>query len=546
MPRNQLSIRRLDNGTYKAVLATEYPVVRNFGSEVLEISPSAINLERFPLPVIVSHNTESLPVGVAENPRIENRQLIADVSLGESEEAKGVARDIDDGVITSVSIGYRNEDWEERGDGVYVSAWTPHEVSIVAVPADPHAKIGIRSMSNEISRKEAGEIVALGKRHNLVGEAADALEKGMSAQDFRGFVLDKIASTPLDTAPEIGLTRKEAGSFSLSRAILAQATGDWKDAGFEHEVIRSTSRHATRQGGFVLPKEMMTRDILKSGTGSNLVGTEHMGGSFIEYLYKRSDILSRVTSMTGMTQDIAIPRMTATASTAYYTEGATITESTPAFDQVTLSANTLAALVEFSRKMFVQGLPDVEQIVRNDLARVIGLKIDETILNGSGSGAEPTGILNTSGIGDVAMGTNGGIPNYTHLIDLIKEVAIDAADSNGAFIINPQTEAFLRKTPKVSSTDSVMILEGNELANRPVIVSQNIPSNLTKGTGTDLSAILYGNLRDVLYASFGGLEIVVDPHTKLNQGIIRVGAFLENDLALRHPESFAAILDANV
>ncbi len=546
MPRNQLSIRRLDNGTYKAVLATEYPVVRNFGSEVLEISPSAINLERFPLPVIVSHNMEALPVGVAENPRIENRQLIADVSLGESEEAKGVARDIDDGVITSVSIGYRNEDWEERGDGVYVSAWTPHEVSIVSVPADPHAKIGIRSMSNEISRKEAGEIVVLGKRHNLVGEAADALEKGMSVQDFRGLVLDQIASTPLDTAPEIGLTRKEAGSFSLSRAILAQATGDWKDAGFEHEVIRSTSRHATRQGGFVLPKEMMTRDILKSGTGSNLVGTDHMSGSFIEYLYKRSDILSRVTSMTGMTQDIAIPRMTATASTAYYTEGATITESTPAFDQVTLSANTLAALVEFSRKMFVQGLPDVEQIVRNDLARVIGLKIDETILNGSGSGPEPTGILNTSGIGDVAMGTNGGTPNYTHLIDLIKEVAIDAADSNGAFIINPQTEAFLRKTPKVSSTDSVMILEGNELANRPVIVSQNLPSNLTKGTGTDLSAILYGNLRDVLYASFGGLEIVVDPHTKLNQGIIRVGAFLENDLALRHPESFAAILDANV
>lgn len=546
MPRNQLSIRRLENGTYKAVLATEYPVVRHFGNEVLEISPSAVNLERFPLPVIVSHNMESLPVGVAENPRIENRQLIADVSLGESDEAKGVARDIDDGVITSVSIGYKNDDWEERGEGVYVSKWTPHEVSIVSVPADPHAKIGIRSMSNDISRKEAGEIVALGKRHNLVGEAAEALENGMSVQDFRGLVLDRIGSTPLDTGPEIGLTKHEASSFSLSRAILAQATGDWKDAGFEHEVIRSTSRYATRQGGFVLPREMMTRDILKSGAGSNLVGTDHMSGSFIEYLYKRSDILSRVTSMTGMTQDIAIPRMTATASTAYYTEGATITESTPGFDQVTLSANTLAALVEFSRKMFVQGLPDVEQIVRNDLARVIGLKVDETILNGSGSGAEPTGILNTSGIGNVAMGTNGGIPNYTHLIDLIKEVAIDAADSNGVFIINPQTEAFLRKTPKVSATDSVMTLEGSELANRQVIVSQNIPSNLTKGTGTDLSAILYGNLQDVLYASFGGLEIVVDPHTKLNQGIIRVGAFLENDLALRHPESFAAILDADV
>ena len=58
---------------------------------------------------------------------------------------------------------------------------------------------------------------------------------------------------------------------------------------------------------------MMQRDILKSGTGGNLVGTEHMSSRFIDYLYKRSDILSRVTTMEGMTQDIAIPRMTGLA-----------------------------------------------------------------------------------------------------------------------------------------------------------------------------------------------------------------------------------------
>ena len=88
--------------------------------------------------------------------------------------------------------------------------------------------------------------------------------------------------------------------------------------------------------------------------------------------------------------------------------------------------------------MFVQGLPDVEAIVRRDLARVLGLKIDETILNGTGTAPEPEGILNTTGIGNVAMGTNGGAPTYGKLIDLIKEVAIDGADQNGVFIINPR------------------------------------------------------------------------------------------------------------
>ena len=547
MPRNQLSVRKLQDGSYKAVLATEYPVDRPFGREVLEITRTAINFERFPLPVILSHKQDTLPVGRAVNPRIIDKELVADIQLGESDEAKSVARDIEDGVITSVSIGYKNKDYVEIEGGARITQWTPFEVSLVSVPADPHATIGIRSMSNEFTRREAGEIMNLAHRHNLVPDALSAIESGMSIDDFRSHVLDKIGSKgALDTGPVIGLTDNEAKAFSLSRAILAQANNDWSDAGFEKEVLRTTSRYSTRQNGFVLPAEMMQRDILKSGTGGNLVGTEHMSSRFINYLYKRSDILSRVTTMEGMTQDIAIPRMTGTSSSAYYTEGGTISESTPTFDQVTLSANTLAALVEFSRKMFVQGLPDVEAIVRRDLARVLGLKIDETILNGTGTAPEPEGILNTTGIGNVAMGTNGGAPTYGKLIDLIKEVAIDGADQNGVFIINPQTEAFLRKTAKVSSTDSVMILEGNTLANRPVVVSQNVPSNLTKGTGSGLSAIIYGNLSDVLYASFGGLEIVVDPHTKLNQGIIRVAAFMEVDVALRHPESFSAIKDANV
>lgn len=547
MSHQTLTVRKLQNPPYRAVLATEYPVIRHFGVEIIEISRSAINFERFPLPVILSHKHDSLPVGVAMNPRIEEKQLIADIYLGESEASKSAARDIKDGLLTSVSVGYRNNDYFEIEGGVRITSWTPHEVSLVSVPADPHAKIGLRKMSNASSRRETSEIMNLAHRHNLVPEGIRAIENGTTIDDFRGEVLDKIGSqSALAGGPFVGLTDSETDAFSLSRAIMAQASGDWSDAGFEKEVLRATSRHATRANGFVLPAEFMQRDILKSGTGGNLVGTEHMSDRFIDFLYKRSDILPRVTSMQGMTQDIAIPKMTGTASVAYYAEGATVTESTPTFSQVTLSANTLGALVEFSRKMMTQGLPNIEALVRRDLARVIGIKLDETILNGSGSGAEPTGILGTSGIGAVSLGTNGGAPSFIDLVDLIKAVAIDDADENGVFIINPKTEAFLRRTPKVSSTDSVMILEGDRMANRPVVVASTVPSNLTKGTGTDLSAIIYGNLSDVVYATFGGLEITVDPYTKLDTGVIRVGAYLENDIAVRHPESFSAILDADV
>ena len=155
MPRNQLSVRKLQDGSYKAVLATEYPVDRPFGREVLEITRTAINFERFPLPVILSHKQDTLPVGRAVNPRIIDKELVADIQLGESDEAKNVARDIEDGVITSVSIGYKNKDYVEIEGGARITQWTPFEVSLVSVPADTHATIGIRSMSNEFTAKQA-------------------------------------------------------------------------------------------------------------------------------------------------------------------------------------------------------------------------------------------------------------------------------------------------------------------------------------------------------------------------------------------------------
>jgi HK97 family phage major capsid protein len=235
--------------------------------------------------------------------------------------------------------------------------------------------------------------------------------------------------------------------------------------------------------------------------------------------------------------------MTSSSSSAWYAEGGTIAESTPAFDQLTLSANTLASMVEYSRKLLRQS--DVEQILRRDMSRTMAIALDTAILNGSGSGAEPTGILQTSGIGAVAGGTNGAAPTYDNMVDLIAAVAEDNARSdNSVFISNSKVEAKLRKTSKVSSTDSVMVLENGQVAGRDFIISNAMPSNLTKGTGSGLSAILFGDLREVVVGMFGDLEVVVDPHTKLNENLLRIASFMEVDLGLRHVESFAAMNDA--
>ena len=75
-------------------------------------------------------------------------------------------------------------------------------------------------------------------------------------------------------------------------------------------------------------------------------------------------------------------------------------------------------------------------------------------------------------------------------------------------------------------------------------VSNNVPSNLTKGSGTGLSALIYGNFSDLLIGMFGQLEILVDPYTDFAKGNVGVRALQSIDIAVRHAESFAAMQDA--
>ena len=76
-------------------------------------------------------------------------------------------------------------------------------------------------------------------------------------------------------------------------------------------------------------------------------------------------------------------------------------------------------------------------------------------------------------------------------------------------------------------------------------VSEQMPSNLTKGTSTGVcSAILFGNFADLMIGMWGGLDLMVDPYTLGSSGGVRVVAFQDVDIAVRHAESFAAMKDA--
>lgn len=128
---------------------------------------------------------------------------------------------------------------------------------------------------------------------------------------------------------------------------------------------------------------------------------------------------------------------------------------------------------------------------------------------------------------------------------LEKLVAIDNADFGSLhYVTNPKVRKFLKETEKATGYPVYLWPErANELNGYPAMVTNNVPSNLTKGTGTNLSAMIFGNFNDVVLADWGAIDLMVDPYTQAGSNSIRIHANMLGDVGIRQPKSFAVIKD---
>jgi HK97 family phage major capsid protein len=191
-------------------------------------------------------------------------------------------------------------------------------------------------------------------------------------------------------------------------------------------------------------------------------------------------------------------------------------------------------------------------MVRQDFAIALGLAIDLAAIHGSGSSNQPTGIVATSGIGSVAGGDNGLAPTWAHIVELWSDVATANADFGATgFLTNAKVAGKLMTTEKASGTAQFVCpgfpdADGmTSFGGARAGISNQVASNLTKGTSSGVaSAILFGNFSDLIIGEWGTLDLMVDPYSGSTSGTVRVVALQDVDVAVRHPESFAAMLDA--
>jgi HK97 family phage major capsid protein len=387
------------------------------------------------------------------------------------------------------------------------------------------------------------------REHN-VDLAQPLIERGVSEADAMREVLAEIgkrakqpatpaasAATPISgQSADIGLSEKEARSYSFVRAIRAQAFPNdraaYEAAAFEREVSAAVEqRMGTSARGYLVSNEVLQRD-LTVGTGSaagDLVFTDARPGSFIELLRKRLALTTLgVTQLTGLNGPVAIPRQTAAASAFWVAEKGTLTESNPTVDQVNMTPKTLGAYTEFSRRLLLQSSIDVETMVRNELATVIALEIDRAALYGTGSSSQPLGLKFITDVNTKDFANDA--PTYAELVELETLIAADDADIGAmAYITNATRYGAFKTTEKASGTAQFVLEPGNTVNGYPVVRSNQVASN----------DVWFGVWNQMLMGMWGALDLQVNPYALDTSGGVRVTAFQDVDIAVRHPESFA-------
>lgn len=409
-------------------------------------------------------------------------------------------------------------------------------------------------------RTRVQEILALGSRFNLSDKALEAVRDGVSLTAFRDFVWSKQEpGKPLDTPKtHLGMGKREIEGFSIVRAMRAIADGRRTDAAFEFECSDAIGQALGKPArGLYVPADVLyervdpdalkLRDITKGTSGANLVATNLQPASFIELLRNATKVVSMGARMLpGLVGDVAIPRQATGAVAAWVGEAGTTSESDATFDQVTLNPKTITVRTDMTRRMLMQSSPAIEGLVRSDLANALAQGIDSAAINGTGASNQPRGIRNVVGVGLVALGTNGAVATWASQVDLVKTAMVANADVGTlGFLTNANVWASLMKTEKAASTAQFILSEpGNSLLGRRFEVSQQVPSNLVKGTsGAVCSAELYGNWAELLIGEWGVLDLFPDPYTLGDSGGLVIRAFKDVDVAVRHAQSFAIIVD---
>lgn len=413
--------------TAPAVISTEHPVRRGNLTEILEHTRDSVDLSRAPLPLIESHDTGTLNIGVVEGLRVVRGKLRGMVRFGSSARAREVWDDVKAGIVRNLSIGYEWVTWRREGDAVRVTRFMPFEVSLVAAGADPHAGL-FRSKETTVMSDETetetqtraerrAEMAAMRAEERRVEdirfiadmkigsdaakrslrEYADrAIAEGWSPDTVREHRKMAIRAYPQEPIPISGGSWQhwaETGSFEGIEA--REVHEPPAVSGGQHQRIVRAFADANGQNGYA--RAMRAGRQLLSTTGRRGYGRaqvegissaggflvpEELMGAIINLVDERG-VCRRLMRVLPMSSDVLmIPRRTSGLTGGFFGEATEITSSDFGLDLVQIVAKKVGVLCKVSAELFEDSTADLAMFVADLISEEIARLEDQSLLLG--------------------------------------------------------------------------------------------------------------------------------------------------------------------
>jgi HK97 family phage major capsid protein/HK97 family phage prohead protease len=434
------------------------------------------------LPMLFSHDQAQV-IGVwdeiAESEAgltVKGRLLVDDV-----ERAREVRAMVKAGAVSGLSIGFITKDAKRHAKGRTISALELHEISIVAVPAHPGARItSIKSVTSGVPQVEIED-------PKTPANAPEIDTKAFNAVLSR---LDKLeAKTGRSGAPAIvqGEDKAERKAF-----VTFLQTG---------QIDQKALTVANDAPAYVL-------------------APEEVSGEFIRNLVEFSPIRSIADVRTTASNTILLPKRTGITNAVWVGETAARTASEPTFDQSQIEVKELATYVDLSLRM-LEDSGNVDSEVRLALAEDFGAKEGLAFVNGS-TAVEPTGFMTAAGIAET---NNGHATNLSADALITLFYAMPATYRNrGAWVMNGTTLATVRKLKDGQNNylwqPSFQAGQPETILGRPVVEVLDMPNVAAAAT-----PIIFGDFK-AGYRIYDrvALDVLPDLLTQRTSGLARFHA----------------------
>ena len=343
--------------------------------------------------------------------------------------------------------------------------------------------------------------------------------------------------------------------FRFSRLVNAMINPTDADAQRDAESELSAVRTGKHTGGFTIPAEAVAslqhgqvgERILSTATGAGAIETDQRGEDFIQSLLAENFVLSRARVYTGLNGTVQVPAESNIINAEWVGETQAPTEKNPTMRQITLSPKRIYVHTDVSRALLVMGNPDVEDLVKMLLTRVVARAIDHAAYYGTGQNNQPLGIANLTGSDantDIALSTANarrGDKVWEALGEAEFNLATANVDENAVeAIIAPLLWYTMRfqsydGTGNNDTKDSKLPI----LPERDSLLLEQYPQ---RKSGAITSGLFMADWSQVIIGQWTeGFELMVNPYILDTSGLVRLSVSTLADIRFEHLGAFQQI-----